>query len=414
MSGYGFLKGLRVIEVAQLGPSSLGGYLADMGAEVIKVEGADGDPIRSSGTPAVGTPNGYSFLHLRWNRGKKSIGIDLKSDRGIALFKKLVAESDVVIEGMRAGVLDRLGLGYEVLSAINPRIVFCSISGLGRSGPYSALGSHGPSYDAFGALSSMNPYSLTAEEKKGREATAIGMHSMGLHAAIGTLSAVIQARATGKGALIEVAAAESAAHWLPDGVDVALNADKVFPRPGFLGDSGRQAHWPRMYRYDCKDGKGVFFQAFGDKFWKRFCNAIHRPDLLACYASGRDVSEVDVEVHAELCEILGARPLAEWMDFFRQYDVPGTPANTIADLAEDPHFLARDNVYEVDLPNAMQLRMATTPIKTPDQTFSATIAPRLGQDTDQILSTLLHLNAAEIADLRASNIVFEAPKEYPK
>src|SRR3546814_11292024 len=107
MAGYNFLEGIRVLEGAQLGPSSLGGYLADMGAEVVKIEGHDGEPLRHSSSPAVGSPDGPSFLHLHWNRGKKSIGLDLKPDDGRALFRRLAAKADVAIEGIPARGLDR-------------------------------------------------------------------------------------------------------------------------------------------------------------------------------------------------------------------------------------------------------------------------------------------------------------------
>lgn len=385
MSGYDFLNGVRVLEVAALGPSSLGGYLADMGADVVKVEDANGDGVRYAGNPAIGSPNGESLLHLRWNRGKRSICLDLKSDAGRARFLELVTKADVVIEGMRAGVLDRLGLGFDDLKLVNPRIVFCSISGLGSYGPYAEMGSHGPSFDAFGALSSINPYALTKAERAASNATPVGMHAMGLYAALGTLAALHKAKATGAGSRIEVAAADCAAHWLPDGVDGELNKTLCHDRPGFLGGQGKQAWWPRLWRYDCKDGRGIFFQAFSPKFWERFCKAVERPDLAAAYQTERDVNAVDEEVHAELAALFPTRTFAEWMDLFGQHDVPAGAANTRETLASDPHFLARDNVYDVELPGAGTLHLTGTPIKATGQSFAPAIAPRAGQDEAAIL-----------------------------
>lgn len=390
MSGYDFLKGVRVLEVAALGPSSLGGYLADMGADVVKVEDAVGDGVRYAGNPAMGSPNGESLLHLRWNRGKRSIQLDLKSDTGRATFLELTAKAEIVIEGMRAGILDRLGLGFEALKAVNPAIVFCSISGLGRYGPYAEMGSHGPSFDAFGALSSINPYALTRQERVNSAATPVGMHAMGLYAAIGTLSALTRARATGEGALVEVAAADCAAHWLPDVVDAALNPDQCFDRPGFLGGRGKQAHWPRLCRYECGDGRGIFFQALSPKFWDQFCAVVERPDLAALYADGRDVNEADEDVHGELVTLFATRPFAEWMDLFGQHDVPAGAANSRETLVTDPHFLARHNVYAVDLPGAGELRLSGTPIKTPDQDFAPALAPTAGRDQDAVMDDWLN------------------------
>jgi crotonobetainyl-CoA:carnitine CoA-transferase CaiB-like acyl-CoA transferase len=394
VSGYDFLNGVRVLEVAALGPSSLGGYLADMGAEVVKVEDKAGDGVRYAGNPAMGSPDGESLLHLRWNRGKTSIAIDLKSDAGKALFLDLAAKAEIVIEGMRAGILDRLGLGFEALSAVNPAIVFCSVSGLGRYGPYAEMGSHGPSFDAFGALSSINPYALTKEERVKSGAVPVGMHAMGLYAAVGTLAALTRARATGAGALVEVAAADCAAHWLPDAIDAALNPDQCFDRPGFLGGKGKQANWPRLWRYDCIDGRGIFFQALSPKFWERFCTAVARPDLAAAYHAGRDVNDADEDVHAELVKLFATRAFAEWMALFGKHDVPAGAANSRETLVSDPHFLARHNVYDIDLPGAGTLHLTTTPIKTPDQDFAPGLAPRAGEQAEAILADWLGDSAA--------------------
>jgi len=404
MAGYDFLNGLRVLEVAQLGPSSLGGYLADMGAEVIKVESHDGDPVRYSGSPAAGHPDGPSFLHLRWNRGKRSLGLDLKSEAGTGLFRRIAARSDVVIEGMRAGVLGRLGLGFQSLREANPRLVFCSISGLGGSGPYHRLGSHGPSFDAFGALSWANPYAAAGPDDAVHP-PPVGMHAMGLYAAVGVLSAVIRARQSGTGAHIEVAAADCAAHWRPDGVDTVLNEKAAFARPGFHGAQGRMAGWPRLFHYRTRDDKAVFFQALSPGFWQRFCAAVERPDLLALYEM-HEANAADELAHAELGALFRQRSQAEWMEFFLHHDIPGGPANTLRNLAEDPHFLARDNFYETRLGDGTRLRLSSTPIKAAGQAFSPASAPALAQDTAAILASVLGLSEAEIAALRQRSVIF--------
>ncbi|WP_077036624.1 CaiB/BaiF CoA-transferase family protein [Pelomonas sp. KK5] len=398
MSGYDFLHGIRVLEVAQLGPSSLGGLLADMGAEVIKVEGADGDPIRATSEPAVGSTAGPSFLHLRWNRGKKSLGLDLKKPEGIALFKRLAAQSDVVIEGMRAGVLDRLGLGYETLKAGNPKLVFCSISGLGRSGPYSSLGSQGPSFDAFAALAAINPANLTEAERQATPWTPIGMYAMGLFGALGTLAAIVKAQRTGEGALIEVSGAESAAHWLPEGVNKALNPGLMHPRPGFRNDQGRMARWPRLQAYETGDGRRVLFQGFYDKFWQRFCAFVGRPDLL-------DPSLADATLHGELVQIFRSRSHDEWMRAFLENDIAGSPVNTLETLAADPHFLARDNVYEAEHPGIGTLRLTSTPVKTPGQHFKAAPAPEQWAHSAEVLGEWLGLGSDELQRLSEAGAV---------
>ncbi|WP_322095062.1 CaiB/BaiF CoA transferase family protein [Paraburkholderia bannensis] len=408
MSGYNFLDGVRVLEVAQLGPSSLGGYLADMGADVIKIEGRDGDPVRYSGTPALGSPDGPGLLHLRWNRGKRSLGLNLKSEQGAKIFRQLAGQADIVIEGMRAGVLKRLGLGFEDLKAVNPRIVFCSISGLGSTGPYSELGSHGPSFDAFGGLSSLNPYALSPDERKATDWAPIGMHAMGLNAALGTLAALNRAQRTGEGAYIEVTGAESAAHWLPEGLNSALNAQKLHARQGFLNSRDKMAGWPRLCAYATRDGKKVFFQGLFPKFWARFCAVLDRPDLAALYANAADSGEADERAHVELVELFASRDFDEWMTMFNDHDIPGGPAHTPRSLVEDPHFVARDNVYEVEQPGVGVLRLGTTPVKTVGQDFAPDAAPELGQHSGQVLGELLGLDEQAIQRLCADEVVFSA------
>lgn len=411
MSGYDFLNGLRVLEVAQLGPSSLGGYLADMGAEVIKVEGVDGDPVRRSGQYAVGSPDGLSFLHLRWNRGKRSLGLNLKNPEGAGIFRQLAAQADVVIEGMRAGVLERLGLGYKALHELNPKLVFCSISGLGSSGPYHTQGSHGPSFDAFGALSSTNPYALTPEQQAEFGMVPVGMHAMGLNAALGTLSALHRAQRTGLGAYIEVSGAESAAHWLPDTVNSRLNAQVLHQRPGFLNSQQRMAGWPRLSAYRTRDGRGIFFQGLFPKFWNRFCEVVQRPDLPLIYQQVADSGAADEAVQAALAELFASRDYAEWMALFVEHDIPAGPANSADTLVEDPHFLARDNVYEVEQPGAGHLRLSSSPIKTSDQAFAPAAAPEQWQDSEALLREHLGLDDAALARLRASDAIYLQPAD---
>ncbi|MBK4998751.1 CoA transferase [Pseudomonas sp. S31] len=408
MSGYDFLNGLRVLEVAQLGPSSLGGYLADMGAQVIKVEGADGDPVRRSGQHAVGAPDGLSFLHLRWNRGKRSLGLNLKHPEGAAIFLQLAAQSDVVIEGMRAGVLERLGLGYETLREQNPKLVFCSLSGLGSTGPYHTQGSHGPSFDAFGALSSLNPYALPPELQAAGGVVPVGMHAMGLNAALGTLSALLRAQRTGQGAYIEVSGAESAAHWLPDAVNASANAALLHERPGFLNSHKRMAGWPRLSAYRTRDERGIFFQGLFPRFWNRFCEVLDRPDLAQIYQRIDDSGAADEAVHVALSELFASRDYEQWMALFVAHDIPAGPANSTDTLVHDPHFLARDNLYEVEQPGAGHLRLSSSPVKTSGQRFAPGAAPEQWQDSSALLREHLGLDDEALARLQASEAIYLA------
>ena len=410
MAGFDFLDGLRVLEVAWLGPDSLGGYLADLGAEVIKIEGPDPDPVRTVGTPAVGASDGPGMLHLRWNRGKQSIGLDLKQERGRQIFRELADASQVVIEGTRAGMLDRLDLGYDSLRQANPRLVFCSLSGFGTSGPYHTLGSHAPAFDAFAGIAALNLYALGTDERKRSPYAPVGMNAMGLYAAVAVLAAVRRAEHTGVGAIIEVSGAEAAAHWIPDGVNVVLNRDCLVERePRFTGSDGRMIGWPRLHGYETSDGRAVFLQAQNPRFWTRFCAAIGRPDLDRRSAGGTDVA-ADAALHATLSGIFRTRPFAEWMELFVKHDVPGSPINRLADLAVDPHFLARDNIYETEH-RGKKLRLTSTPIKTHGQKFEPAAPPEAWADTEAVLGRVLNLGPEAIRGLCAERVVLTRSRD---
>lgn len=401
MSGYDLLRGITVIEVAQLGPDALGGLLADMGARVIKVESpAGGDPVRRMGALSVGDADGFGFMHLRWNRGKESIGIDLRAADGIALFRRLAAGADIVVDGMRGGALDRLGLGHAELSRANPRLVFCSLSGFGLDGAYHALGSHGPAYDAYGGLTRAAPGERPGE---GAGHAPVGMYAMGLQAAVGVLAAVIRARATGQGAMIEVAAADVAAGWYTDAVDAALNRDSVQPRPGFADEGGRMFNWPRMGQYRTRDGSILFFQGYKDKFWERFAHAAGCPDLLDI-VPGDDVEAYHDRLLDTLTALFATRDRADWMRLLIDAGVPAHPLNTPEELARDAHFRDRDLVYDAQSPSTGPLRLFGTPIRVHGQAFAPAIAPELGDASDHILAEL-GVETSEAARLRREGIV---------
>ncbi|MFP6639482.1 MAG: CoA transferase, partial [Myxococcota bacterium] len=179
------LAGVRVIESSLLGPAAITTHLADLGAEVIKVESPAGDYVREMTWPII---NGVSLLHYHINRGKKSVTLDLRTPGAVEIYKDLVRDADIVIEAMRPGSLDRRGLGYEDLKAINPRIVFCNISGYGMTGPYQNLPAHGIAFDTWAGI--IKP----EYDEEGfcfiPEHASIGMHSGPMLGALGVLAGV--------------------------------------------------------------------------------------------------------------------------------------------------------------------------------------------------------------------------------
>lgn len=405
MAGYDFLKSVVVIEVAQLGMDTLGGYLADMGARVIKIEALpEGDPIRHSGDYALGDEAGVGLLHLRWNRGKQSMALDLRSTEGAALFRQLAARADIVIEGLKGGAFDRLGLGYETLRQDNPALVYCSISGLGREGPYHALRSHAVAYDGFAGLLPQDVASLPPAFGEFK-APSIGMNAPGLYAAVGVLAALHRARQEGRGAMIEVAAADCAANWVPDGIDAVVNAAQCHTRTGFLDPDGRMLHWPRLSQYTTADGRTLLLEALAWPTWRKFCKLTDREDLLALHEAGLEEARYHARLREEIAAIIATRPLDAWMDDFIAHDISAMPVNDFHELAQDPHYRARANFYETELPGGATLTLSGTPIRVADTGFAPDLAPDLGQHTDRILADLAGLDEAGIARLRAQGVI---------
>ena len=396
-SGRAFLDDLRVVEVALLAPNMLGMHLADLGAEVIKVEppGA-GDYTRQVGAARAG---GLSFLHLRWNRGKRSIVIDLRTPEGADVFRDLVRASEVVIEGMRAGALERRGLGTDELHAVNPALVVCCLSGFGQTGPYRDLATHGVAYDAYAGLA--EPVA-TADGLPAipRHFHDIGTQAGALYATSAVLAAVLRARATGEGASIDVAQADAAVAWSAGRIDPVLS--------GAAGTRGPDlAESVRYQYYGTADGRTILFQASERHFFERFCRAVGREDLLAG-PTGAEFGEHasgDRALRAELAALFATRTQAAWVQLFVDADVAGAPVHAAGELPDDPQFRARARIIAQDHPVAGPLRLLGSPVHADGLPGSPAPAPSAGQHTDEILTGVLAYDAERIAELRHSGAI---------
>ncbi|QEN12964.1 CaiB/BaiF CoA transferase family protein [Mycolicibacterium sp. ELW1] len=392
MSGYSLLDGVRVLEVAQLAPSSVGGHLADLGAEVIKIESEPlGDGARLAGFYAIGGSDGPGFLHLRWNRGKKSVVLDLRSDDDRDRFARLARTCDAVIEGTRAGYLDRLGLGYDELRKTNPALVFCTVSGTGTDGPYRALATGGLWFDSYSGVRPVNADQPSPPGVMGgSDATPVGMYAVGAYGAMGVLAGLLRARSTGVGSHLEIASCDVAASWVPDKTDLELNRAAVFRRPDGWTPDGRLADWVRMEPYRTSDGDVMLLGAHTEKFWQRFCLAVDRADLMDI-----DVTTVD-DGHAErsnklwseLSDVFKQRTKAEWVEFFLAHDIAGGPVNTPSQLLADPHWKARHNTFECPLSEDLVVTLVASPVRVVGEQFAPTPAPTLGAHTDEVLGWL--------------------------
>ena len=402
------LAGVRIIEASMLGPAAITTNLAEMGADVIKIEAPGGDYGRQMTWPIV---EGTSLLFLHANRGKRSIVLDIRTPEGQQAFKDLVADADVVVEAMRPGALARRGLGFEDLKQINPKIVFMTISGYGMTGPYQNLPSHGIAYDTWAGI--IEP----AYDDDGYcyipPHISIGINAGPVYGALGILAGIIHARATGEGVFMEVAQSDAAAafDWYrsesfkayerPQS-EVTGNAADNFERraPGTAG----MREGVRYQMYATSDGH-ILFMASEQEFWKNFCEGVGRMDLFEKYPGSKyaDHARNNRELLAELTTIFKSRTSDEWMAFGGEWNTPLAPVNTAANLQDDPQFQDRMNWIPASqlgadmLPNPVKIVGGELPIPRK--------APTPGQHSDEILREVLGYDDARIAALRDKGAV---------
>ena len=405
------LGGLKVIESSLLGPGLVATFLADLGADVVKVEPPSGDYIRQMTWPIV---DGTSLLHLHTHRGKRSIALDLKTDDGLGIYRDLVREADVVVEAMRPGSLARLGIGFDDLVAVNPQLVFCSVSGYGATGPYRDMPSHGIAYDTWAGL--IEPAVDDQGFTRIPTLPNIGINVGPLIGALGILAAVLRARETGKGTWLEVAQSDAAAYmdWYrietyraydrPADVVTGNAADDYERRePGLAG------MWEgvRYQIYEASDGY-VLFMASEQAFWRNFCEGVNRMDLFERWPGSTyaDHARHNTELQTELKAIFATRTCTEWLGFSNEANTPIAPVNTPRTAPDDPQFSHRLPFYGIEDVGAEQLPL---PIYLEGELPpTPTMAPRVGEQTDEVLAEL-GLSSERIAELRASGAV--GPRE---
>lgn len=393
----GPLQGVRVLDFTRVlaGPSaSLA--LADLGAEIIKVEPpGSGDETRSF--PPFRDGESHYFLSI--NRGKKSIVVDLKSEAGVALIKDMAARCDIVIENYRPGVMDRLGLGYDTLSAINPGLIYCSISGFGATGPMRDK----PSFDiVLQALSG----ALSVNGEPGGLPTKLGIPLGdligGINGPIGILAALHERHVTGRGRQIDIS--------LMDGMIGMLGylAQLAF----FTGEDPQPqgSQHPNLVPYGqfpASDGS-IIIACLTNAFWERICNAIGRPAL---YLDPRyDSLEKRRDARAEVNDLVSAftrqKTVQELVEIMSEFQVPNAPILGIHDALTQPQAVAREMVVETEHKTLGKIPIVNRSIRFPDSPQPVPSAPPvLGQHTEQILAELLDLNPEQIAGLKALGVV---------
>ena len=372
------LHSIRVLDLTRLLP---GPYctllLADFGADVIKVEDpALGDYARWN-EPKIGNENPM-FLSL--NRNKKSVTLNLKTEEAKQIFIEMVKNADVLVESFRPGVMDRLGLGYHTLKEINPKLVYCAITGYGQDGPYAGYPGHDINYLSYAGMLEFNGQ---RDEKPSVPAVQIADIGGGaLMAAVGVLLALQARNQTGEGQFVDISMMDGVISWLQTILPTYL-ATQDLPKRGELTLSGGKACYGV---YETADSRFLSVGALEPKFWKVFCEKIEQPELISRLEAPLDEQ---TQMTTQIASIIKAKNLDQWMEIFQGVDACVAPLHNLKEMTEDPQVRHRDMIVDVDHPVLGLIKQVGIPIKLSDTAGSLrTVSPQLGEHNEEILSGL--------------------------
>ena len=395
----GVLDGIRILELARVAPAELPAMmLADMGAEVLKIE-----------TPEPGRDTGDEWvrrtIHTFVNRNKRSMTLNMKSPEGQTVFRKLAATADVIVEGFRPGVMKRLGADYETIQALNPRIVYCSLSGFGQDGPYRDYPAHDMNYLSLaGVLGLIGE----ADRKPAIPLNLVADYAgASLHGALGIMLALFARERTGRGQHVDVSYLDTTISLLAATPNMRFFfSDGAAPRrgQGFLGGS-----YPYYAIYETRDKKLLTIGCTEPWLWENFCRAIDRPDF-ARFARKPDqfVRAANAEEEAarrEIEALIRTRDRDDWYERLTKADVCVGKVYDVEEMVTDPQVLHRRMVVDIQHPTLGNVRQVGIAIKlsdTPGTIRSA--APTSGQHTDAVLKDL-GLGADEIDVLRGKGAI---------
>jgi crotonobetainyl-CoA:carnitine CoA-transferase CaiB-like acyl-CoA transferase len=369
------LEGIRVLDLSRMLPGPFCSMmLADLGAEVIKVEEpSTGDPTRWS-PPMVGN---HSAAFLQVNRNKKSLALNLKEPEGRDIFLKLAASSDVVLEQFRPGVAERLGIGYRAVAEVNARIIYCSLTGFGQNGPHRDRSGHDLNYIALSGV-----LGLTTDRAGEPVIPGVQIADLagGMIAAFATLAAIIARARTGRGQFLDVSMLDVMLSML------AIPAANQFAgRSIGVGDKyGLSGAYPFYNVYETSDGRYMTLGALEPKFWQNFCRKVEREELIARqFDEGPRRAELFEQVRA----IFKSRTQAEWVELMREADACCEPVLTMAEAFEHAQTRARAMVVELSCDD--KARVLGPPYKMSETPAQMTAAvPALGEHTNELLAAL--------------------------
>ncbi|MFC7332949.1 CaiB/BaiF CoA transferase family protein [Rhodocista pekingensis] len=402
----GPLAGVRVLDMSRVlaGPSCTQ-ILGDLGADVVKVEKpGQGDDTRRWGPPyledAEGTPTGESSYYLSANRNKRSLTLDFTKPEGQALARRLVGHADVLVENYRTGTLARYGLGYDDLHIAYPRLVYCSITGFGQTGPYAARAGYDFMVQGMGGI-----MSLTGEPGGQPMKTGVAIADLmaGTYAAIGILAALRHRDLSGRGQHLDMALLDTQVAWLSNAGQYFLTSGTPVPRTG----NGHPTIVPYQ-TFEAADG-WIILAVGNDEQFRRFCTFAGRPELADDPRFATNPARVGnrAETVAEVAALIRRQPAAHWLEGLERLGVPCGPINDIPAVFADPQVQARG--MRVSLEHAAAggpVDLIGSPVRLSETPVNYRYAPpTLGQHTETVLSDWLHMQPDEVARLRQTGVI---------
>jgi crotonobetainyl-CoA:carnitine CoA-transferase CaiB-like acyl-CoA transferase len=392
----GMLTGVTVLELGQVIAGNFGGViLADLGAEVIKIEPHSGDTARN---PTIAPLHDESAIHLFMNRGKKSVVLDLKNTRGLDIFYSLVERADVVIDNFRPGVMARLGIDHESLKKRNPDIITSSVTGFGEYGPAKDKAAFDLVVQAYsGHVDITGP----PDGDPARVGIPIADIGGGIYSCISVLAALVGRQLHGNGQHADVAMLDTLVSLLSyDALD-HLNSGRKLTRLGTA-----HAHMVPWQAFKTSDGY-VVVAARDEKFWQNLCDAIGRPDLKDDPRSANNSSRVANRdyVVGILSDEFGTKSNTEWLAILDEYDIPNAPVNDMEQVFTDPQVVARGMIGTYKHPTLGDIRYPPSPIKFSEWDAPNRPAPMLGEHTVEVLTGKLGLDEPEVRRLAGDGVV---------
>ena len=391
------LRGVRILELGQIIAGTYGSQLlSDLGAEVIKIESPNGDLGRLTSIAPYGSQSG---LFLTFNRNKKSMVINLKSEIGLDIFYELVEVSDVVVDNFRPGVLEKLKIDYQTLRKINDKIIQCSVTGFGNTGEYKDL----PALDII-IQSISGLMAITGEQNRPPARVGVPISDLGggVFSSNGILAALYQRERTGVGTRVELSMFDAMLSLLSYMGTMWLTNNEL-PQP----QGSKHEYTVPWQAFNAKDGYLVI-AARQDVFWEKLCSVLNTPELsddTRFKTNQKRVENRNILVPI-LEKVLIKRTVEDWLKDFREAGVPAAPVNNLDQVFSEPPVSERDMVVHYDHPEVGKVSLPGNPIKMDGMTETiSNPAPLLGEHTDELLNTLLKRSANEIDELKSCGAI---------